>query len=425
MPRVLLVAEQVNPDWTSVPLVAYRLYAALRRLAEVHLVTHVRNRQALEAVCRGHAVTYIEEGPLARTASGLADRLANRGATNWPLLHALSYPVYAAFNAAVRRRFATRVRDGEFDVVHALTPILPRYPSALALVRRETPFVLGPVNGGIPFPPGFAAIGRREFSRFNALRVLGRLIPGYRATYRRADLVLCGSAHTRDFARDSLGVAPDHLEILAENGVGPEHFAIPRPRPDDGRVRLLFVGRLVPYKGADMVLDALAALPAVRRDRVECVVVGDGPERAALAALARQRGLTARVRFAGWVENRQVARYLADSDIFCFPSVREFGGAVVLEAMAAGMPVIVSDYGGIGEYVDTASGCKIAPDSREHLVAGVAEALARLVGDAGLRRRMGQAARERAREYAWEAKAARLLDCYARAEALRSREQTP
>ena len=423
MPRVLLVAEQVNPDWASVPLVAYRLYEALRRVADVHLVTHARNRPALEAVRQGHAITYIEEGPLARAASTLADRLANRGGTNWPLLHALSYPVYASFNATVGRRFAKRVRDGEFDVVHVVTPILPRYPSALSLIRRDAPFVLGPVNGGIPFPPGFAAIGRREFSRFNALRAVGRLIPGYLATYRQADLVLCGSEHTRDFARESLGVVPERLEILAENGVGPEHFSIVRPRPDDGRVHILFVGRLVPYKGADMVLDALAALPAALRDRADCTFVGDGPERASLEALARERGLAGRVRFAGWVENREVARHLAASDIFCFPSVREFGGAVVLEAMAAGMPAIVADYGGIGEYVDTASGFKIAPVSRERLVAGVTDALARLIGDAGLRLRMGQTAKERAGEYAWDAKARRLLACYARAEALRRRER--
>lgn len=425
MPRVLLVAEQVNPDWASVPLVAYRLYEALRRVAEVHLVTHARNRPALEAVRQGHAITYIEEGPLARAASTLADRLANRGGTNWPLLHALSYPVYAEFNATVRRCFAALVRNGQFDVVHALTPILPRYPSSLALVRRDAPFVLGPVNGGIPFPPGFAATGRREFSRFNALRGLGRLIPGYLATYRRADLVLCGSEHTRAFARTHLGVASDRLEILAENGVGPEHFAIIRPRSGDGRVAVLFVGRLVPYKGADMVLDALAALPAGLRDGATCTFVGDGPERAALETLARERGLADRVRFTGWVANRDVARHLAASDIFCFPSVREFGGAVVLEAMAAGMPAIVADYGGIGEYVDTTSGMKIAPVSRDHLVAGVTDALARLIGDADLRRRMGQAARERAKGYAWDAKAQRLLACYARAEILRRRERTP
>lgn len=425
MPRVLLVAEQVNPDWASVPLVAYRLYEALRRLAEVHLVTHARNRPALEAVRQGHEITYIEEGPLARAASTLADRLANRGGVNWPLLHALSYPVYAEFNAAVRTRFAERARAGQWDVIHAVTPILPRYPSSLALVRRDAPFVLGPVNGGIPFPPGFADVGRREFSRFNVLRLLGRVIPGYRATYRWADLVLCGSVHTRDFARDSLGVAEERLEILAENGVGPEHFAIPRPRPNDGRVRILFVGRLVPYKGADMVLDALAALPEGLGGQAECTFVGDGPQRPDLEAQARELGLERRVRFTGWVANREVAAHLAASDIFCFPSVREFGGAVVLEAMAAGMPAIVADYGGIGEYVDAASGFKIAPDSREAVVAGVAEALARLVADAGLRQQMGQAARERAGQYAWDAKARQVLACYARAGELRRRGRTP
>jgi len=425
MLKVLLVAEQINPQWTSVPLVAFRLYDALRQIADVHLVAHARNRPDLEAVRGEHVIDYIEEGFLARTASALADKLANRSGANWPLLHTLAYPVYAGFNAGVARRFAGAVTAGRYDVVHALTPILPRYPYSLARIPRRAPFVLGPVNGGIPFPPGFAAVGRREFSRFNFLRRLGRCLPGYLATYRQADLVLAGSLFTRDFVRDSLGVPENRLETLAENGVGPELFDIVRPRPRTGRVHLLFVGRLAPYKGADMVLDALAGLPPQLRSAARLTLVGDGPERPALEAQARERGIADQTHFAGWVHNREVAGFLADADVFCFPSVREFGGAVVLEAMAAGLPAIVADYGGIAEYMDAASGFKIAPVSRETVVAGVGDALARLVADEALRERMGQAARERARGYAWEAKAARLLALYQQTIAARAQGQRP
>ena len=71
----------------------------------------------------------------------------------------------------------------------------------------------------------------------------------------------------------------------------------------------------------------------------------------------------------GWVEQTETAAYYQQADVFCFPSVREFGGAVVLEAMACGLPCIVVNYGGIGEYVTTETGFKLDPVSRSQLVA--------------------------------------------------------
>ena len=181
--RVLFMVEQCNPRWASVPLVAYNLYRELRKRAEVTLVTHARNRQGLEPLQGNHRIDYIPESRAVRGYYRIVSGLTSRGGVNWPLQHALTYPVYAEFNRAVFRRYAKKVSSGEYDVVHALTPMIPRYPVKMVDACTRTAFVLGPVNGGVPFPEGFQDVARKESAAFNFLRMFTRMIPGYSTTY--------------------------------------------------------------------------------------------------------------------------------------------------------------------------------------------------------------------------------------------------
>lgn len=408
MTRVLLVAEQCNPEWASVPLVAFNLWDALSRIADVHLVTHARNRAAMEPRREGRTVSYIEESVCTARYAALVQRLTMRKSVNWPLFHALSYPVYAAFNRKVYARFAPHVQRKDYDVVHAFTPVLPRYPVALAAACTTTPFVLGPVNGGLPFPAAFGEVSKKEHGTFNVLRACTRLMPGYAATYRRASLVLAGSRYTMSMLAERFPDVAPRMTLFHENGLAPEFF---RPHTlRNGAFSVLFVGRLVPYKGADMLLDAFA------RSGVDgtLVIVGDGTERSNLEAQARSLGLMDRVHFTGWVAQKDTADFYAGADVFAFPSVREFGGAVVLEAMAAGLPCIVVDHGGIGEYVDDTCGIRIAPLSRQHVVDQLAQALAGLAANADKRHQLEQGAHNRAEHYRWHHKANWLVQQYAK-----------
>ncbi|MCB1076185.1 MAG: glycosyltransferase family 4 protein [Verrucomicrobiae bacterium] len=411
--RLLLVMEQCNPAWPSVPLVAFHLYDHLRRLADVTLVTHERNREGLRSRAGGGRIDYIAESPSVARWYRTVHSLTSKGATNWPLQHALGYPVYADFNRKVYRRHHRAVRDGHYDAVIAATPILPRYPYAISRACAEAgvPFILGPVNGGLPFPKGFEAVARKESARFNALRLLGRLLPGYVETYRRADKIIAGSEHTRDWIREAMGIPPGRLELLAENGVSKRFFERNIPAPDaSGPLRLIFAGRLVPYKGCDMVIDALATAQRRVGRRLELKVVGDGSERPALERRCRDRGVSDRVTFIGQVPPESMAAQFAGADVFAFPSIREFGGAVALEAMASGLPSLVVDHGGLGEYVTPESGWKIPASSRETIVAGLADAICTLAANPSLQARMARQARERALGFAWEAKVERLLE---------------
>jgi glycosyltransferase involved in cell wall biosynthesis len=412
--KILLIIEQCNPDWSSVPLVGYQFFKALNSLAEVTLVTHGRNQSALERQSmHPKKIVYIHESLLAKTYYRAAIAALPGGMSNWPLYHVLTYPIYAEFNAQVYARFQEVVRRGDYDIVHVLTPMMPRYPVKLVQACRKTPFLLGPVNGGIPFPKGFQGIANQEFAYFNFFRALGRwLIPGYRQTYREADRVLAGSTYTRDWIKRAFGIECDRLDLLYENGLEASFFASePRIRQSDP-LRLLFVGRLVPYKAADMVIEAIFQLPSADRVRVHLTIVGDGPQRQALEKKVAGRSLNAQVAFAGWVPQAQTRDYYQDADVFCFPSIREFGGAVVLEAMACGLPCIVADYGGIGEYVTAETGFKIEPRSREYLIQGIVQAIQALLHQPDLYAKLSQQALQRADQFRWQTKAEGLMQTY-------------
>ena len=136
--NALLVMEQCNPTWPSVPLVAYNFYDQISRRCRTTLVTHERNRDGLEPVRAGREILYIPESGLVKRYYSLVVRVTQGGGVNWPLQHALSYPVYAAFNNAVYRRFSGPVREGIYDLVHALTPMLPRYPVRIVRACGES-----------------------------------------------------------------------------------------------------------------------------------------------------------------------------------------------------------------------------------------------------------------------------------------------
>lgn len=431
--KVLLVMEQCNPEWASVPLVAFNFFDVVSRLTDSTLVTHGRNRAAMERVREDRRVEYIEESGAVRRYYHLIAELTNRGAVNWPLQHALSYPVYAEFDRKAYERFAPRIRHGEFDLVHVLTPMLPRYPSSLVRAcrqgaapkedaggaskpaKRHVPFILGPVNGGVPFPPGFQSVARKEFARLNFLRAFSRLIPGYLETYRQADCVLCGSTYTREMLHRSIGLPETRTRLFFENGI-PEAFVHEKEHPADsaGTVRLLFVGRLVAYKGADMLIEALKRLPEDVGKRVNLTIVGDGPERKRLSQMAGELGLTNSIQWTGWVRQDETARHYRQADIFCFPSIREFGGAVVLEAMAHSLPCIVVDNGGIAEYVTSECGFRAAPTSREDIVQAFSRHIAFLVRCPDERMRLARNACARAREFAWPQKGRQIVEIYTR-----------
>ena len=171
---------------------------------------------------------------------------------------------------------------------------------------------------------------------------------------------------------------------------------------------IAFVGTLLAIKGLRYLVEAMRS---VRREdaTARLVLVGDGVERQRLELLVRERGLGDCVTFVGRVYNDVVPHYLAASDVFVLPSLSEGFPVTILEAMAAGAPIVASRVRGLPEIVEEGqNGFLVEPGSPEQL----ADRILLLLGDDDLRARISANNREKAKAYSWESVVDRLEEVY-------------
>ena len=410
--RVLVVAEACNPEWVSVPLEGWSHSRAIAGLVDAHLVTQVRNRAAIlrAGLVENRDFTAIDSEAIAAPAYKLAERLRGGGGKGWTTIAGISALTYPYFEHLVWKRFGGRIVSGQFDIVHRLTPLSPTTPSLLAsrCCRGGVPFVVGPLNGGVPWPRQFDAARRKEKEWLSYVRGAYKLIPGYHATRRAAAALIVGSRDT--WKLEPAGVRHKCVYI-PENGIDPARFIRRRVRRAERPIRAIFVGRLVPYKGADMLIEAAA--PLVREGKLTVQIIGDGPQLHELQNLIQRERLGNGIRLAGWVDHTQLQDRLAEADVFAFPSVREFGGAAALEAMAVGVVPIVMNYGGLGELVTDKTGYLVPMGSRQQIIYRFAEILGRLADDPQqIDARSDRAFFRAHRQFTWAAKARQVLDIY-------------
>lgn len=411
-PKVLVIAEAANPDWVSVPLIGWSLSQALREVAEVHLVTQVRNRDAIldAGLIEGREFTAIDSEAFARPLWAVGETLRGGGGKGWTTLQLINALIYPQFERLIWRRFGADIRAGRYDIVHRVTPLSPTISSPLAAkcARAGVPFVLGPLNGGVPWPREFDAARRQEKEWLSYIRSAYKALPGRKRSLAHASAILAGSRHT---ASEMPAAMQGKTIYLPENAIDPARFSKCAAPEQDGPLRGVFVGRMVPYKGPDMLLDAAA--PLLQAGRMRLDLVGDGPMLPDLRARADALGVAGAVTFHGWLPHAAVQDVLAAGALLTFPSIREFGGGVVLEAMALGLPTLIVDYAGPAELVTPDTGWTVPLGDRGAIVAGLRAALDRLDGDRPALAEAGHAARDRvAQHFTWPRKAAQISEVY-------------
>ncbi len=409
--HLLLVAYQCGPGMGSVSQIGWEWYARLSRENEVTLVTHVRNRAALMAAgapLGGSEILFVDTewfaGPLYR----LARRLFPRSEHSVFLLSSLDYFVFDWSAFRMLRKQLTAGRS--WQLLHRVTPVTLAAPTWLG--RLGLPTVIGPLNSGLNDPKGFGKIMRQESTWLVRLRELGHVLDHLIGSSRHAARILTAT-------RATLKGVPQryHNRCLSmiENGVELSRFtATPWPASPGPAMplKVLFVGRLIPVKALDLLLGALARLLAAEH-AVELTVVGDGPMRKEWEACAALAGLGPRVRFVGNLTMDEVARHMQQCHVFCLPSVRESGGAVLLEAMASARPVIAMNFGGPGELVDAEVGALIDLSTPEQVTLELAETLRSVISHPQQWLRRGQAGRRRVElHHSWSAKVATANTLY-------------
>jgi glycosyltransferase involved in cell wall biosynthesis len=330
------------------------------------------------------------------------------GVGRFERLNSLMQPGYVPFYIRARRWIRRRLASGErFDIAHQVVPVAMRYPSPAS--ELGIPLVVGPVGGSLESPPGFveeegATPWWQQLRTLDAWRI--RRDPVLRRTFESAACVVGVAPYVEEFLSP---VRLRRLEIMSETAV----HEVPDPIDRTGRacrVGLLYVGRIIRTKG---LRDVIRALDLVRDLDVTLDVVGDGNDREACEQLASELGVDTRVMFHGKLPREAVDAFYERADVFVFPSYREPGGNVSLEAMSFSLPLIVCRRGGPGANVDDSCAIRLNAESPAQLSVDCAAAIRTLVEDSALRHRMGAAAREHvATTHLWSQRVDRMVAIY-------------
>jgi glycosyltransferase involved in cell wall biosynthesis len=394
--RLLLVAPNISRRMGGEGLKALQIHLELRAMGyQVRQVTHARVRDEIQRDYPDLDVVYVEDGP--------AQVLLHRSGIKLLL---------ALLNAWQLHRLAQRTaRDFIPWIVHFTSPISPVQPY---FRMRSQAVVIGPLNGNVPHPPAFRdreprgkAIGQTILRPLQ--RVLGAVFRGKRdalilvAGGERTITALRYGGCSRDRMTPTLDCGiPDALidrAVMTHHGVNPA---------------FVFLGRLVRYKGCDLAIRAIAAAdPATTLD-----VIGDGPERGALEALAGELGITDRVNFLGWLQpGPPLYDHLDRYRALVMPTLAEANGIAFQEAMVLGLPIICVDWGGPQELLTRDEGVMIPPAGSDAVVAGLAAAMTRLAQDGDAAATMAARARVRALAtgFRWRDLLQRWEDVYRRA----------
>ena len=288
-------------------------------------------------------------------------------------------------------RFKRQAREvleaNDFDVLHFHEPFVP-FLSPTVLDQSKT------VNVAT-----FHAFGGFSPSYWIGKRFAGRL-----ADRLHGRIAVSGAA--RHFISRYF---PGEYEIIP-NGVDLDRYTTAEPYENlrDGTLNLLFVGRFEERKG---LIHLLKAYNRLRKRKVDArlLVVGAGPKLREYKRFVGLRGIRD-VEFLGRVSDDEKVRYFASADIFCAPNTgQESFGIVLLEAMAAGVPIVASDIHGFKRVVErNVQGILVEPKNHRALAA----ALYKLARDPDLRHEMGDAGRARAPEFSWDRVTERIVDYY-------------
>jgi glycosyltransferase involved in cell wall biosynthesis len=409
MLKVIIVAENTSTRMGGEAILPYHYFRLLAaRDVDVRLVTHERVREELE-VLLPEFLDKIEFVPRSRISpilwklgTLLPQRVAEVTFFYW--VHLLGI-------FKVKKIAKQLTKDFKPDVIHQPVPVSPKMPSIF--YGMGAPVVIGPMNGGMDFPPAFAKLSSRSekiaiMIGRSLSNTLNKLIPGK----RDAALLLVANPRTK---KALPACATKTIIEIVENGVDLSQWS-DNQKLDRDKIVFTYVGRLVDWKGLDYLLRAFASL--LEKNYI-LEIIGGGPELKSLKNLAIELSIEEKVRFLGFVDQREIPQLLTSSRALVLPSVFECGGAVVLEAMALSVPVIATNWGGPADYINDDCGILVEPSSKDEFEKNFATAIDLLGQDEMLAKRMGTAGRLRVEEcFSWDKKIDAIIQIYRQAASL-------
>lgn len=393
--KVLLSAYACQPGQGSEPAVGWNVVQEVVKYHQVWVLTRLNNRPKIEA--------YLQQTPIPNLQFiyldwfGWSNRWKPGEIGKGLRIHYYLWQIRAYL---VARKLHQEIG---FDLVHHLTYV--QYSTPCFLTWLSLPLLWGPVGGGESAPASFWPTFSQKAKTYEWLRDVSRWVgeidPFVRMTARQSLLTL---ATTQDTANRLQKIGAKRVEVYGQCALSESEIKTwaSLPAPPTQPIRFISIGRLLHWKGFYLGVEAFAL---ARPPESEYWIVGDGPEREALAAQVERLGIGASIKMLGKLSGPDLLAAMGNCHVLVHPSLHDSGGFVCIEAMAAARPVLCLDLGGPGMMVTEATGFKVPALDPQQTVKALAAAMTLLVQDPELRQRMGMAGQSRVREvYDWKVK---------------------
>jgi glycosyltransferase involved in cell wall biosynthesis len=384
-------------------VLGWNIVKQLARFHEIFVLTHSQNRFTIEATLKKEPLLNARFYYLG-LPSFLKFLQSFQGGIQ---LYAYFWQIKAYFFA---RKLHQKIH---FDVFHHVTYANDWMASFIGAFL-PIPYIRGPGGGAHKVPKNFLS----EFSLIErisqALRNFGQWVfrhdPFFVLSQKKAKAILvCNleslKAMPEDWQKKTYffpvnGISSKDLRLLTQTRNQSEEFLI------------LSAGKLLKIKGFDLAIRAFKIFVDKVSD-AKFIIIGEGPQFSHLKNLIRKLNFQNKVQIKKWMPREEFLTQLAQCDVLLFPSLRDGGGQVVVEAMAAQKPVICLDIAGPGFHIDNKWGIKIFPSYPKKAIREIAKALELLYFDRKLREVLGKAARERAEKiYHWDRLGEKLFKIY-------------
>lgn len=386
--NILMVAENISRNLSGETILPYYyLEQFLAQGHDVRVICHERVREQLRVEVDAATFArfdFVKDGALQKALHRIGGMFPHRVADL-----VFNQLIQVLTQLRMRGLARERVATGAVDVVFQPAPIAVKAVSSM--YGLGAPVVIGPMSGGMDLPPAFRrmdgpAVRLAIAASRAATGLLHRLIPGK----RQAAMLLVANRRTRAALPSHIrGEVREVMESAVDLGRWQPRGSDPALR---GPMSFIFCGRFVDWKGISLLVKAFA--PLAREGNVRLDLVGDGELFGEIERLVAREGIGANVVLHGRVPLERYIELLHDAGAFVSPSLRECGGIAMMEAMAIGVPVIATDWGGAAQYASRNCAILVPPSSQAGFVEGLTAAMRRLAASPELRRQLGRAGRD-------------------------------
>ena len=379
MKRIILIAYDMNPNLGSESGRAYIWKRILSKKYPMDIYVDAFHASALTAHSdssydvRYHFIDGIKPWRMLRRLTGL-----------WNIPTTI-------FSLKVKRALRNMPLT-DYSLIHCLTPA--GIYSYNDLYKLGLPVIIGPLGGALPTPRGFPSVFGYKFILREWFYMMLLKIPAWNAYIRGAKCIIIGNPEMKKRLPSE---SHNRCITIFDAVVDVDKYHPLDLKQANSKVVVLFAGRLAPSKGITLLVKA--AVKLLNEKKVKNFVIqvaGTGPLQKEIESIIKMQDLSDNISLLGHIPKADLIYRYQNADIFCLPTLREPGGNAILEAMACGLPIISTNYGGPSVSVTDQCGIKVDVNTEKQYVDDLAEALCYLIANEDVRIKMGLNARTRA-----------------------------